>query len=243
MPRLGENVTQAITLLRASTLEVQNADRRAELLYQAACDAWEAQGRRKCHVFYLAILHYCLIPLFNTRAGVVQSELAERDVILGNTSRKVDAPGLLTQQMKKLKAKWSTKMTIASRDNEYVIIHREEDLKRNSISVKRARKSTRRTLTKLEKRKRKVIFEAIEFGLTGEDYCEELDKSNVSVPATWIAEGCPRSYSIANLEGRWEKRIQDEKHRFNLKYRALRLKNGTLSLREQGSLAVLVGDE
>jgi len=81
-----------------------------------------------------------------------------------------------------------------------------------------SRKPTRRK-TKLQEKREGVIFAAIQAELKGPKYCGSLDRGGLGPPVSWVSEGCPRTYSAAYKAGcPWQKRIQDEKHRFKIKY-------------------------
>jgi hypothetical protein len=65
-----------------------------------------------------------------------------------------------------------------------------------------------------------VIFAAIQSGLKGMSYCSFLNKEKLSPSPSWVSDGCPKSYPKAYQAGEpWRKKIQDEKHRFTVKYR------------------------
>lgn len=77
-----------------------------------------------------------------------------------------------------------------------------------------------RTLSRLELRRRAVIFGVLQNNVEGRSYCLALDKRRLGVPQAWLDEGCPKTYTeayVANGFG-WRKRIQDEKSRFKKKY-------------------------
>ncbi len=73
-----------------------------------------------------------------------------------------------------------------------------------------------KALTSTEKKRRKVIFGAIQAGLKGQKYCSELDSRKL--PPPWRAERCPSTYTLAYKDSRWRKRIQDEKCRFRERF-------------------------
>lgn len=72
--------------------------------------------------------------------------------------------------------------------------------------------------TSRDKKKRSVIFGAIQLGVKGPKYCAELDRQRLAPPPAWKEEGCPDTYEKANGVPKWRKRIQDEKHRFQKRY-------------------------
>jgi hypothetical protein len=88
-------------------------------------------------------------------------------------------------------------------------------------TVNRPTRSTGRTkvLTATEKKRRKVIFGAIQANDKGLKYCKTLDERNLAIPAEWRQGGCPKTYTDAYKAGQpWQKRIQDEKSRYKKKY-------------------------
>ncbi len=70
-----------------------------------------------------------------------------------------------------------------------------------------------------ESTKRSVIFGALQGNLEGLAYCRALDKRGLTTSSAWTAEGCPSSYAAAYRNGKWRKRIQDEKSRYKKKYK------------------------
>ena len=75
---------------------------------------------------------------------------------------------------------------------------------------------TAKALTSAERKRRKVIFGAIQAALKGQKYCSELDSRRL--PPPWRAERCPSTYTLAYKDSRWRKRIQDEKCRFRERF-------------------------
>ena len=70
-----------------------------------------------------------------------------------------------------------------------------------------------------ERKRERVIFGAIQLKLRGLRYCSHLDSKNLLAPERWRLEGWPNKYSSAYKQSeKWRKRIQDEKHRFQLRY-------------------------
>jgi hypothetical protein len=84
-------------------------------------------------------------------------------------------------------------------------------------------KGKRKKLTPLEEKRRSIIFGALQSNLMGRQYCIHLDHKKLPIPIVWEAEGCPDTYAKAYTDGsgRWKKRIQDEKSRYNQKYRLM----------------------
>ena len=77
----------------------------------------------------------------------------------------------------------------------------------NIPTMKRASKQ----LSQAEKRRRQVIFGAIQAHLKGHKYCSELDLRRLPLPLAWKDQGCPDTYVQAYKDPIWRKRIQDEK--------------------------------
>jgi len=102
-------------------MEIADADKRAEWCFQTCCEIWELQGRTKCSFFLQAIFEWCLQPMFSTREGCMRHEL-ELHGQRTRTAVSLDLSaigGHMIRQMAKLRAKWNTKLEIATRDNEY----------------------------------------------------------------------------------------------------------------------------
>jgi hypothetical protein len=91
------------------------------------------------------------------------------------------------------------------------------------VSIRRSEQSSARRAHKKQsnvvRRRAGVVFGAIQAGLVGLHYCRYLDKNRVIPLPAWVSEGCPKTYVAAYTEGKpWRKKIQDEKHRFTLKF-------------------------
>ena len=102
-------------------LEVKHANERAKQLYDACCDIWDKQGRRKYHPFFRAILYYCLIPFFDGRVYAVGEDFAllERAMVaFGSAQPGVSAVALksFARAIGDLRETWNTRLTIESRD-------------------------------------------------------------------------------------------------------------------------------
>ncbi len=94
-------------------LEVTQADCTLERYFKACCEVWEAQCRTKCRAFFLAVLHFVLIPTLQRRCSTSGRDIHlrhhkahKRDLSLGMQH--------FTEQMGKLHDKWSTRIDIAS---------------------------------------------------------------------------------------------------------------------------------
>ena len=81
----------------------------------------------------------------------------------------------------------------------------------------RGERKAKRKKGKLELKREGVIFGAIQARLRGLKYCAELDRKRLAIPAAWMENGCPNTY-VEAYKRDWSKRIQDEKHRFKVKY-------------------------
>jgi len=67
-----------------------------------------------------------------------------------------------------------------------------------------------------------VMFSAIRQGFKGPAYCRHLHDHGIFPPMDWISDNCPRNYPAAYQYGaKWQKRIQDEKHRASRKLHRL----------------------
>lgn len=82
----------------------------------------------------------------------------------------------------------------------------------------RTTKRTGRPVGRLVATRRAVIQAACGKGLTGLDYCKELESKGLRPPLDWIkSEGCPNTYPEAynhrnaSERTKWQHRIQDEK--------------------------------
>lgn len=102
-------------------MEIADADKRAEWACRTCCEIWEIQGRAKCRAFFRAIFDWCLQPMFATREGCFQHEL---ELHQKRTAARIAQDfsavcGHMKREMWKLRAKWNTKLEIATRDAEY----------------------------------------------------------------------------------------------------------------------------
>ncbi len=102
-------------------MEIADADKRAEWAYRTCCEIWEIQGRAKCRPFFRAIFESCLQPMFATREGCFRYDLELHQKRTGariahNLST---IGGYMKREMARVRAKWNTKLEIATRDNEY----------------------------------------------------------------------------------------------------------------------------
>lgn len=99
-------------------MEIADADKRAKWACRTCCEIWEIQGRAKCRAFFRAIFDWCLQPMFATREGRFRSQLEHR--LGAGISQDLSAiGGHMKQEMDRLRAKWNTKLEIATRDAEY----------------------------------------------------------------------------------------------------------------------------
>jgi hypothetical protein len=80
----------------------------------------------------------------------------------------------------------------------------------------RIKRKVNRTKTQLQKTA--VVFGAIQLGLKGRKYCALLDARKTRLPDRWREEGCPDTYMQAYRDAYWQKRIHDEKYRFQEQY-------------------------
>lgn len=80
------------------------------------------------------------------------------------------------------------------------------------------RATKQRTPSNAERKRREAIYGAVQAKLKGLKYCRILDSRNLQPPQVWIDEGCPEKYAAAYASGKkWQKRIQDEKYRYQKK--------------------------
>jgi hypothetical protein len=64
------------------------------------------------------------------------------------------------------------------------------------------------------------IWEVIQRGVIGLQYCRELDNARIRPRKEWLSDGCPGTYQGAYQLGQpWQKRIQDEKSKITRKAR------------------------
>jgi hypothetical protein len=96
------------------------------------------------------------------------------------------------------------------------------DHKLRSIPIENAGPSSHRPnrkRTKLQIRRDGVVFGALQAELKGLKYCSHLDRCRIRPRQEWQSDGCPDTYSAAYKQGKiWQKKIQDQKHRFFLRY-------------------------
>ena len=102
-------------------MEIADADKRAEWAYRTCCEIWEVQGRTKCRPFFRAIFDSCLQTMFSTREGCFRHEL---ELHKKRTGARIPQDlsaigGHFKREMARLRARWNTKLEIATRDNEY----------------------------------------------------------------------------------------------------------------------------
>src|ERR1035437_1674435 len=85
-----------------------------------------------------------------------------------------------------------------------------------------SRPASKRKRSKLEIKRERVIFGAIQAQLKGPKYCAALDNGQLPIPLEWREDGRPTTYAAAYKCGPpWAKKIQDEKHRYQLRYDSL----------------------
>ncbi len=99
-------------------LELRDIEERAQGLYRACTEVWEAYGFRKSRPFLNAVIEHCLDPLLGTRQGSIQSELLLRDVRIGRPGASDSAIAALARKLPVLRSEWSTKFEIEARDIE-----------------------------------------------------------------------------------------------------------------------------
>jgi hypothetical protein len=102
-------------------MEIDDADKRAAWAYKTCCEIWEIQGRTKSRPFFRAIFEAFLQPMFSIREGCFRHQL---ELHQKRTGARVPQglsviSGHMKREMDKLRAKWNTKLEIATRDNEY----------------------------------------------------------------------------------------------------------------------------
>src|SRR5271170_1010993 len=102
-------------------MEIADGDKRAEWSYQTCCEIWEIQGRTKRRPFFRAIFDWCLQPMFSTREGCFRHGLEIHQKRAGaRISQDFSGTyGHFKREMGKLRAKWNTKLEIATRDAEH----------------------------------------------------------------------------------------------------------------------------
>lgn len=102
-------------------MEVADADKRAAWAYQTCCEIWKLQGRTRSGPFFRAIFEAYLQPMFSVREGCFrhQLELHQKRTEARITQDLSAIGGHMKREMGRLRAKWNTKLEIATRDNEY----------------------------------------------------------------------------------------------------------------------------
>ena len=91
-----------------------------------------------------------------------------------------------------------------------------------SVPRSASRPASKRKRSKLEIKRERVIFGAIQAQLKGPKYCTALDNGQLPIPLAWREDGCPDTYVAAYKHGPpWQKKIQDEKHRYQQRYDSL----------------------
>jgi hypothetical protein len=91
-----------------------------------------------------------------------------------------------------------------------------------SVPRSASRPASKRKRSKLEIKRERVIFGAIQAQLKGPKYCAALDSGQLPIPLAWQGDGCPDTYAAAYKHGLpWQKKIQDEKHRYQRRYDSL----------------------
>jgi hypothetical protein len=84
-----------------------------------------------------------------------------------------------------------------------------------------AKKSGNRNVKADEMERREKIFIALSLGYKGMPYSKLLDRLQLSTRARWQARGCPRKYSDAYANEKWQDRVSDEKYQFQRKFNDL----------------------
>jgi hypothetical protein len=101
--------------------EERRANEWAEKEYEAACKVWEIQGYRPSRAFYRAVYENLLAVLFATRKATVIADMGLEDQRTGQFHHSAGAQGAFARAMGKLSSRWSRKMEVAARENEYAI--------------------------------------------------------------------------------------------------------------------------
>lgn len=103
-------------------MEIAGTDKCAEWSFRACCEIWMIQGHAKSRLFFRAIFDSCLEPIFTARENAFLTGLellqTRTGIIIPQGMPVIIAS--LKQQMAGLRAKWNTKLEIASRDNDYM---------------------------------------------------------------------------------------------------------------------------
>jgi hypothetical protein len=217
-------------------VELKHTNDRAERIYQLCCEIW---SHKKCAAFFQALFQNCLLPLFRGREGAVIGQLKEEHRSL-KSARSDAAIRSFGEDIACLRNEWKVRLDAESRGCEHIKPRSGEILGRDPRTMESAvfvtetprtapeiipRKSAPRAkpkpLSVAARKKRKVIFGAIQCCLEGPEYCHELESKDVPIRTEWIAEGCPPTYGAAyKAAPTWRKRIQDEKYRFKREYDA-----------------------
>jgi hypothetical protein len=201
-----------------AALEINQTDRTAERYFNACCEVWDVQGRRRCRAFFLCVLHYCLIPLFASRRGFFFAEMQGRHSQLGTNL--ADHLRYFHQEMDKLRSEWSTRIDIASLNNEYQSnILRQSQLDSPGRATPKPRAPSPAKLKRM-----KAIFGALQLGHEGLAYCRDVDRERPPIPPVWLGNGWPGSYAKAYSDPKWTKRIQDQKSKIQKQYDAMSAK-------------------
>jgi hypothetical protein len=212
-------------LQKCIELELKHTDDDAGKLYQACCDVWETQGRQRCRAFFQAIADYCLYPMFKKRRAAVIRRLKRID----GSEQRDDFVCQFVNHSRALQAEWDIRLEIESRNREYFERRQNETLECSALAGtpqtapetpagKSISKAKTKPLPAAERKKRSVIFGAIQIDLRAQEYCGLLDKRHLTVPQAWRDLGCPQNYPDAYKDRKWRKRIHDEKHRYKKKY-------------------------
>jgi hypothetical protein len=93
--------------------------------------------------------------------------------------------------------------------------------KRKGGSSKGGSQGVKRKRSNLETRRDGIAFGALQGGLKGIKYCKHLDDWKMLPTEEWRTEGCPATYAAAYRDQTWRKKIQDQKHRFQVRYDSL----------------------
>ncbi len=197
--------------------------------FAAWLEIWDIQGYPRCHALYRAVFENELRTLFAARNGCFKGQ-RDRRALMDRTRVNSNAIGGcgLQETMNRLAAKWSRRMDVESRKAMYAARReangystaQQKSLPTATAPIPRS-KTKPKKLSPLDRKKLSVIFGALQSNLEGRQYCIELDQKRLGIPPRWSAEGCPDTYAKAYIDssGTWQKRIQDEKSRYNEKYR------------------------
>jgi hypothetical protein len=209
-------------------LEERRADEGAAKVYQACCEVWDLQGHRKCRAFFRAVYDYALRLFLAGRRAAVIGQMQRLEQITQKYGRFQPAAASFSRALDKISQRWSRKMDVAARENEYF---EERVLARSGILQPGTaiedvplptRKKPKRERSPLEKKKMRIIFGALETGKKGTQYCVLLDQARLPIPDDWLIGGGPKNYLEAYRIGQpFRKRIQDEKHKYGKKMKQL----------------------